>query len=298
MANKEIDHITGTETTGHVWDDNLKELNTPLPSWWLWVFWATIIWGVAYWVVYPAWPTLTGYTKGLWGWSSRGSVTEAVAAANAKKAPLFQKILDADLNAIKSDEELLRFANRAGAAAFGDNCAPCHGSGAAGTKGYPNLNDDDWLWGGTLDAVHQTIKVGIRGEHDETREARYADALGMPAHGEAAGGSLTADQIRDVSGYVLSLSGGSLDGANVENGKVQFAEAGCTGCHGEDGAGMQETGAPNLTDAIWLYGSDPKTVVETITNGRKSVMPAWDGRLDAATIKALAVYIHSRGGGQ
>jgi cytochrome c oxidase cbb3-type subunit 3 len=284
----EIDAISGVDTTGHEWD-GIKELNTPLPSWWLWVLYATIVWSIGYWIVYPAWPTFWGYTKGVIGYSQRGQVAEQLAAATAAQAGLRSRIEAASLEEITKDPELTEFAMAGGHAAFGDNCAPCHGSGAQGSKGYPNLNDDAWLWGGTLEDIYTTIQFGIRSTHEDTRVSD------MPAF--LRDGLLTSEQVQQVASYVLSLSGAGKAGADTEAGAALFAEN-CAACHGEKGTGTHELGAPNLTDAIWLYGGDRATVVETISNSRRGVMPAWTGRLDPVTIKQLAVYVHSLGGGQ
>ncbi len=290
MTRKDIDEISGTETTGHQWD-GIKELNNPLPRWWILTFYATVLWAIGYWIVYPSWPLLTDYTRGLFGWSSRAAVSEAVAELKAMRKPFEEALLKADLDSIKSDPKLLRFATKGGEIAFRENCAACHGFDATGVqgKGYPNLVDDDWLWGGTLEDILYTIRYGIRADHEETR------SNDMPAFGKD--GILDEKQIRDVAGYVLSLSGKSVPGADLAKGKEIFAEN-CAACHGEDAKGLKEMGAPNLTDDIWLYGGDVDTVIETITNSRRGVMPSWEGRLSPATIKALAVYIHTRGGGQ
>ncbi|WP_319530728.1 cytochrome-c oxidase, cbb3-type subunit III [uncultured Cohaesibacter sp.] len=285
---KEIDHLSGVETTGHSWD-GLKELNNPLPRWWLWTWYATIIWGIGYWILYPAWPLVTDYTKGFLGHSNRA---EGIAAYNSLvEARLEQAsgLADASVEDILADDNMRQFAVAQGAAAFGDNCAACHGSGAAGTTGYPNLLDDDWLWGGTIDAIHETIRVGIRSTSDETR------TNDMTAFGRDE--ILSSEEIATVASYVQSLSGSAPEGADLEAGQQLFMDN-CTSCHGEDAKGMQELGAPNLTDAIWLYGGDRETIIETITNGRKGVMPTWEARLDPVTIKSLAVYVHTRGGGQ
>ena len=293
MENKEIDHVTGTETTGHSWDGDLKELNTPLPGWWLWLFWITVIWAVGYSVVYPTWFLGNKVLGGTSGWSSRGDVQAALDAAHAKLAPQFAKLEKASLADIKNDPDLSRFAVKAGEAVYGDNCVACHGSGADGVRngsGYPNLVDKDWLWGGKLEDIIETIRVGIRSGHDEQRDNT------MAAYGDDE--TLTPEQIKNVAGYVLSLSGKSLSGADIAAGKqVYMEDAGCNACHGDDGKGNPDVpGAPNLTDNIWLFGADK--VVETITHGRKGVMPSWEKRLTPAQIKAVAVYVHSRGGGQ
>lgn len=290
MADKKIiDEATGTETTGHQWD-GLQELNTPLPRWWVNTFYITIVWAIGYCIAMPAWPLISSYTTGVLGASQREQVITAHKAAVAERAEKGAGLVDAELDAIKNDQNLLNFAMANGKAAFGDNCAPCHGSGATGSVGYPNLNDDDWLWGGTLDAIHTTLKYGIRSGHDE---ARVGD---MQAFGRDE--ILSKEEIRTVSNYVLSLSGGETEtGADLEAGKTVFVDN-CAACHGEDGKGLTELGAPNLTDKIWLFGGDLDSVVETVTNGRAGVMPAWAGRLDEVTVKSLAVYVHSLGGGK
>ena len=288
MAKPDIDEVTGFETTGHEWD-GLKELNKPLPRWWVWVLWATVVWSIGYWIAMPAWPLVSDYTRGLLGYSQRDVVTRAVADARAAQAAFLEKISTADLAAIKSDQELLRFSLAGGAAAFGDNCAPCHGRGAQGAVGYPNLNDDDWLWGGKLEDIHKTLKFGVRSGHPDMRDNA------MPAFGRDK--LLEAAQISDVAEYVLSISGGKANAEAAARGKAVFAEQ-CVACHGDDGKGNMELGAPNLTDRIWLYGGTKEAILQTIRNSRAGVMPAWEGRLSAETLKQLAVYVHSLGGGQ
>ncbi|MGE0585391.1 MAG: cytochrome-c oxidase, cbb3-type subunit III [Flavobacteriaceae bacterium] len=289
MANKHIDELSGIETTGHEWD-GLRELNNPLPRWWLWTFYLTCIWAFAYWIVYPAWPLVTDYTRGVFGDSDRLRVQREVGELEALRATNGAGLATASLEEIRSNPDFLQFALASGEAAFGDNCAPCHGSGAAGGHGYPNLNDDDWLWGGTLEDIHTTLENGIR--WDANDDTRISD---MPAFGRD--GILEGGQIRNVAAYVLSLSGTTTEGADIAEGQTLFADN-CAACHGEDAAGSKDLGAPNLKDAIWLYGGDLATVVETVTNSRRGVMPAWGGRLDEVTIKSLAVYVHSLGGGQ
>jgi len=288
MAAPEKDEITGQETTGHSWD-GFQELDTPLPLWWLIVFYASIIWAIGYWVVYPAWPSLSDYTKGVIGYSSRASVATDLAAAKAAQQGFVDRIAKATPADIEKDPKLLEFALAGGKSAFGDNCAPCHGSAAQGSKGYPNLADDDWLWGGRLEDIQQTIRYGIRANNDETR---YSE---MPAFGRDE--ILSPEQISDVAEFVLSLSGRADDAAAAKKGAAVFAEN-CVDCHGAKGTGNREFGAPNLADAIWLYGGDKKTIVETVTNARRGVMPNWDGRLPATTIKQLAIYVHALGGGE
>lgn len=289
MAQQEIDKITGTVTTGHDWD-GIKELSTPLPRWWILTFYATIVWAFAYWVVYPAWPTITGYTTGMFGYSTRATVVSDLADLENIRGEKMVTLAAASPAEIEKNPSLLALARARGKTVFGDNCAPCHGSGGAGARGYPNLNDDDWLWGGSLDQIMQTIEFGARSGHSKGREGL------MLAFGRD--GILKKDEIANVAAYVRSLSGLSISkGLDLDAGKKVFAEN-CVACHGDDAKGKQEVGAPNLTDQIWLFGSDEATVVATITNGRNGVMPAWTGRLDPTTIKALAVYVHSLGGGR
>jgi cytochrome c oxidase cbb3-type subunit III len=285
-----VDARTGTPTTGHEWD-GIAELNTPLPRWWLWTFYLTIIWSVGYWLVYPAWPGLTGFTQGMFGWHSRTEVAEQIGELQKLRAPGVAKLAAANLADIEKNPELLSIATATGKAAFANNCAPCHGSGAQGAKGYPNLNDDDWLWGGKLDEIQQTITHGARWDVDkQTRSSA------MPAFGKD--GILKADEIANVAQYARSLSGlPNETKADLAKGKEIFA-ANCAVCHGEQGKGNQEVGAPNLTDKIWLYGSDTGSILNRINTGGGGVMPAWGDRLDATTIKALTVYVHSLGGGK
>jgi cytochrome c oxidase cbb3-type subunit 3 len=285
---KEYDDYTGIETTGHEWD-GIRELNKPLPKWWLYVFYITIIWSIGYWVAYPAWPLVSTYTQGALGYSQRSTVMENIQEARAAQSDSNNAIDKASLEDIKSSPDLLQFAVAGGRAAFGDNCAACHGRGAQGFKGYPNLNDDDWLWGGSMDAIHTTLLHGVRAGNDETR---ISD---MPRFG--IDGILDQTQISDAAEYVLSLSGNDHDAAAAERGKTIFADN-CAACHGEDGKGIPDLGAPNLTDAIWLYGSNKADIVTSIQTGRGGVMPAWAGRLDENLIKKLTVYVHSLGGGQ
>ena len=293
MRKPRKDDVTGAWTTGNEWD-GVEELNTPMPRWWLSVFYATIIWSFGYWVLYPAWPTggentNADYTRGILSASLRQSALDDVAAAKAARKPIENRLLNTELAVARQDEELMRFALANGKSAFGDNCAACHGSGAAGTAGFPNLNDDEWIWGGTLEQIYETLRVGIRAEHDETLSNE------MPAF--LRDEILERDGVRDVADYVLSLSGRQADPAAIARGAEIFAEQ-CTACHGENAQGDQELGAPNLRDAIWLYGGDRDSVIATIANSRRGVMPSWETRLDPATLKSLALFVHARGGGQ
>jgi cytochrome c oxidase cbb3-type subunit 3 len=289
MAKRDLRSSTDGETTGHEWD-GITELNKPLPKWWLWTFYATIVWAIGYWLLMPAWPLVSTYSKGLLGYSQRERVAEQVAEAKAAKSDYRDKIAAMDLTAINNDPELLSFALAGGEAAFGDNCAPCHGRGAQGAFGYPNLRDDSWLWGdGTLAAIHKTILHGIRSGDPDTQTNQ------MPAFGRT--GVLNEPQIADVAEFTLSLSGKADDKAADERGAKIFATT-CTPCHGADGKGNPKLGAPNLTDELWLYAGDKQTIMADIRNGRGGVMPAWITRLDPETIKELAIYVHSLGGGR
>ncbi len=284
-----VDAVTGTETTGHEWD-GVRELNNPLPRWWLWCLYATIVWSIGYWLVYPSWPLVSDYTRGLLGHSQREAVIAEVEAARAERTARAAGLLERPIEEVRNDPTLFRLALASGRAAFGDNCASCHGAGATGRIGYPNLQDDEWLWGGTLAEVEQTIRFGARGNHAETRQGE------MLAFGRD--GLLKRAEIEAVANYVLSLSGQAFDAKpKLEDGERVFAQS-CAACHGDGAKGNKDMGAPDLTDRVWLYGSSPEQVVATIQNGRKGVMPAWEGRLDPATVRSLAIYVHSLGGGK
>lgn len=285
---RETDPVTGTETTGHEWD-GIKELNTPLPRWWLWLFYATIIWAIGYWIAMPAWPLVSDYTKGVLNHSNRANVAARIAAVEESQSAIRSRVDGAELAEIRTDPELLDFAMAGGRSAFAVNCSQCHGLGAAGSIGYPNLNDDNWLWGGDLEAIAQTIRYGIRAEHDETR---FGD---MPAFVDDE--VLTEDQVAELVQYVLGLSGQDHDATAAESATELWVDN-CGICHGEDGSGGRDFGAPNLTNAIWLYGGDADTIRQTIAHGRRGMMPAWTGRLDEVTLKLLAVYVHALGGGE
>lgn len=275
-------------TTGHEWD-GIQEYDNPLPNWWRWTFYACILFSIGYWIAMPAWPTLTGYTKGVLDYSRRDIVERDVKQARAAQAVYLKQIGETPLADIRKNPNLLEFAIRGGRSAFLVNCSQCHGTGAAGAKGYPNLNDDDWLWGGSLNAIYQTIRFGIRSGNEKGRDSA------MPAFVKDE--VLTPKQAQDVAAYVLSLSGRTANVQAAERGKTVFAEN-CVACHGPKGAGNREFGAPNLTDDIWLYGGDFKDIVTTVSNSRHGVMPAWEGRLSPVTLKMLAVYVHSLGGGE
>jgi len=276
-------------TTGHEWD-GITEFDNPMPRWWLLVFYATIVWAVGYTIAYPAWPMVSEATSGMLGWSSRAKVEAEIAAVETANAPINAELEALELAAIPGHPELEGYAVSAGSAVFKTWCAQCHGSGAAGAKGYPNLLDDDWLWGGTMEDIHATISYGIRNE--ESDDARYS---AMPAFGRDE--LLEKEQVSQVVNYVMSLSGTPDDASEVQAGAVVFEEN-CTACHGEDASGDIYQGAPNLKDAIWLYGGDYDTLYETVWNSRFGVMPNWDTRLSEAEIRAVSAYVHQLGGGE
>lgn len=286
MGNKRVDEPTGTEFVGHEWD-GIEELNTPLPRWWLWTFYATVLWAVVYVILYPAWPLIERGTEGVLGWTSRGQLAEEMAEAEADRAPLMSALADTPIEELPNDPALMQRAVAGGRAAFQIHCVQCHGAGAAGYEGYPNLNDDDWLWGGNLTEIEYTLVHGIRHPGDsQTRNSL------MPAFGRD--GILNSDQVGQITQHVLSLDG---EGAGNAAGAELYANN-CAICHGENGEGLRQFGAPNLADAIWLYGSSPAQVQLQIHDPEHGVMPAWGDRLDPATIKMLAAYVHSLGGGE
>ena len=279
------------ETTGHDWD-GIEEYNNPLPRWWVWVFYACIVWGIGYSIAYPAWPLFSSATPGVLGASTRADVAAEIKRFDEANASIKQQLIEADLTSISANPELMTYAERAGAAVFKTNCAQCHGSGAAGVegKGYPNLLDDDWLWGGDIENIHLTVTHGIRNTTDP--DARYSE---MPKFG--ADELLEPQQISEVVEYVLQISGQEHDAALAAAGQTVFVDN-CSACHMEDGSGDPTQGAPKLSDAIWLYGGSREAITETVVNARFGVMPNWNRRLSEDQIRAVALYVHSRGGGQ
>ena len=284
----ERDEVTGKLTTGHVWD-GIKELNTPMPGFVKVCYWASVVFAVGYWILMPAWPYVSDYTRGVLGYQQRSVVTNQVVQAKGKRAAWESKLVSMSYADIKSDQDLHTRAITSGKALFGNNCAVCHGFSAEGQKRFPTLSDKDWLWGGSVEAIERTIRVGINAGHEETQAGE------MLAFGKDE--VLDRQQVKDVIEYVLSLSDGAHETDRAARGAPAFAEN-CASCHGEKGRGSYETGAPNLTDKVWLYGGDRDTLWQTIFYGRRGVMPHWDERFDAPTIKSLALYVHSLGGGE
>lgn len=283
MTEPRLDEQTGQKTTGHSYD-GIEELNTPLPRWWLWTFYITIIWGVGYTIAYPAWPMLNKATAGVLAYSTRGEVATEIAAHEAANSAYVTALLDVELAALPADDALHRYAIARGASVFQAQCSQCHGSGAAGAVGYPNLLDNDWLWGGALEQIAYSVRHGIRNETDW--DAHYSE---MPKFGEI----LEPSEIDALADFVLSLP----DGGNAGSGAAMYADN-CAACHGDTGLGDRGQGAPNLADAIWLYGGDKEAVLESITNARFGVMPAWGQRLSEEDVRAVSAYVHSLGGGE
>lgn len=289
MSDKQIDEVTGVSTTGHEWD-GIKELDNPMPRWWLITWYATIVWSIGYMIAYPAWPLISTATTGLLGYSSRAEIRAELDAADLQRADYIAAVSASSVEDILADGQLRTFATAAGAAAFRVNCVQCHGSGAQGSPGYPNLNDDDWLWGGRPEDIRTSIAHGIRFAEDP--DTRYSE---MPAFGDF----LEPAEIRQIASFVATFAGtaGDVSPEDLVAGSEGFA-ANCSSCHGADGKGDRELGAPDLTDAIWFYGSSPSEIATQIRTPKHGVMPAWGMRLGDSAIKELAVYVHSLGGGE
>ncbi|CAN0550374.1 unnamed protein product [Laminaria digitata] len=269
--------------------DGIWELDNPLPRWWLWTWYACILWAIGYWVLMPAWPLISGHTMGVLGYSQRSAVEKQLAKNLESQSVYLKQIAEKSLDEIRADPDLLSFSMAGGRSAFAVNCSQCHGSGAQGAVGYPNLNDDAWIWGGELEQISYVIQHGIRNGDDDALVSE------MPAFGRDE--LLEPDQILDVVEYVVSLSGRPARAEAVDRGAAIFAEQ-CAACHRENGKGNTEFGAPNLTDSIWLYGGDRVALQETIHSSRRGVMPGWKDRLTPEAIKQLTVFVHSLGGGQ
>jgi len=291
MSNDKKKHEE-VSTTGHEWD-GIQEYNNPLPRWWVWVFYACVVFAIGYSVAYPAWPMIHRATPGLLGFSTRAEVQKEIDRVNAENGPIEAQLASADMTTLSADPELYNYAIQSGRATFATYCSQCHGSGAAGAKGYPNLLDNDWLWGGDIESIVYTVTHGVRNTEDE-EGARFSQ---MPAFGTDE--LLTKTEIAEVANYVRSLSGLEADPEEAAAGQQIFADN-CVACHMEDGTGDRAQGAPNLTDAIWLYGSDLATIESNISVGPFGVMPAWgkNPNFDQAKINAVAAYVHQLGGGE
>lgn len=295
------------QTTGHAWDGDIQEFNNPLPNWWVWSFYATVVFAIIYWILFPAWPFGKDYTKGIMNdiqyttkdgrqvsthWNTRALLMKELQQAREKQAGYLAQLNKASFEDIASDQDKSNFAYSMAKVLFADNCAACHQTGGAGVVGsYPNLADDDWLYGGSFNDITHSITHGRNGF--------------MPAFAT----SLSAQQLDDAAEYVLSLSGNSMDAARTARGKTIFngQVGGCYYCHGKSARGMKSTGAANLTDSIWTIANvpgqsslaDKKAVVKNvISKGVNRKMPAWDERLSKTQIKILAFYVYQLGGGQ
>ena len=288
MATHERDELSGQLTTGHDWD-GIKELRTPIPTWWLVTFVVTWVFSVGYLILYPSFATTFDYARGTLGWSSRGDLATEMTAAKQAQASYRQLLVDTPLNQIEANAELRRFAVVGGQAVFNENCAACHGVGGGGTIGeFPALVDDDWLWGGKIEDILKTVRHGVRSPDPETRDST------MPAFGEL----LSAAEIGAVADYVLTLPQKNADATRAAMPGAKLYADNCASCHGKDGQGDRTFGAPRLNDAIWLYGSSKQDLVRQITQPRMGDMPAWGPRFDEATLRMLAVYVHTLGGGE
>ena len=284
---REIDQLSGVETTGHEWD-GIKELNNPLPRWWLWTFYATIVWAIGYTILYPAWPLVSSATQGVLGYSSRAELHQEIDSVQTARAGLNEALATTELSDILADDALRNFAIAGGAAAYRVNCSQCHGTGAQGGEGYPNLNDDNWIWGGTIEELHHTIAHGVRDQGDfDTRMSE------MPAFG----GMMSRREIAETAAFVASLSREPENPDLVEAGAEHY-ENFCAACHGVGGEGDRLMGAPSLDNPIWLYGGSEADLAAQIAQPRHGVMPGWSDRLGDLTVRKLAVFVHSLGGGE
>ncbi|CUX79490.1 MAG: cbb3-type cytochrome c oxidase subunit III CcoP [Roseibaca calidilacus] len=291
-SKKSANHQKGDpNTTGHSWD-GIEEFDNPMPRWWVWIFILCVIWSFGYWVAFPAWPGISKATSGVLGYSSRGDVADEIAQFESRHDALFAQILETEPADLADNEDLHRFAVNAGASVFAAQCSQCHGAGGAGVQagGFPNLLDDDWLWGGTKDDIVQTVAYGIRNE--DYPDARYSE---MPAFGRDE--LLSEEEIQQATHFVLSLSGSDHD-AELASAGAEVYDYNCSSCHGVEGNGDPFMGAPALNDQIWLYGGSEETIYESIYSSRFGVMPGFDGRLREAEIRAVAAYVHQLGGGE
>ncbi|SOC07069.1 cytochrome-c oxidase, cbb3-type subunit III [Stappia indica] len=289
MAEVERDPVSGRETTGHEWN-GIKELDTPVPRGVLMFLIVTHVWAIVWWFLVPSWPLGTIYTKGLLDIDQKTTVEARVIEGQRERANWATRLESEPYEAILSDENLMNVVRSSGRQLFGDNCAACHGRDGRGRANYPDLTDDDWLWGGEPALIEETLRVGINTVHPETRIAQ------MPAFGRDQ--MLDREQVRSVAAYVYSLSQpdystpDNLD--RIQAGQEVFATT-CAACHGENGEGIREVGAPNLADPYWVYGGDLDTIIASVHGGRQGHMPTWDERLTGAEIKTLALYVHDLG---
>ncbi|MBP2445347.1 cytochrome-c oxidase, cbb3-type subunit III [Rhizobium leguminosarum] len=288
MAIEEIDQITGRRTTGHIWN-GIKELDTPIPRGVLLFLIVTHLFALLWWILLPAWPLGTTYTKGLIGGSQKQTVERKIVEAAASRVSWTEKIEKGSFDEIRADAQLMSKVNASGHQLFGDNCAACHGRDGKGGQNYPDLTDNDWIWGGEPDRIVETLTVGVNSRHSNSRVSQ------MPAFG--ADEMLDRKQVTDVAAYVYSLSNSASSEervGDIEAGREVFKTT-CASCHGDNAKGKSDLGAPNLTDASWVYGGTLSRIVETVHGGRQGHMPTWDERLTPAEIKILALYVSGMG---
>ncbi len=281
MSVRERDPLTGHETTGHEWN-GITELNTRVPRAVWWFVGVTHVWALIIWILMPAWPLITTYTKGILSADQKERVEEEVVELDLARAGWADRIAAEPIDRIRQDPMLMRVVDETAPALWGDNCSACHGPRGAGALGFPSLVDDDWIWGGDPDTIMETLRVGINDTHPETR---YSQMLAFGSDG-----LLTRDEIRTVVDYVQSMSGVEATPDRLTAGEEIFT-LNCASCHGDRGRGMQELGAPNLTDATWLYGGGNEAMFDTVYHGRQGWMPAWEGRLSLAERKILTIHI-------
>lgn len=287
----ERDPVSGRETTGHVWN-GIKELDTPVPRGVLIFLIVTHIFAFAWWVLMPTWPLGDTYTKGILETDQRRSVEKHLLESQEGRASWAKLIETESFAQIEADPDLMAIVRSTGHQLFGDNCAACHGVDGKGGKNYPDLTDNDWIWGGTPERIEETMRIGVNTEHPQARISQ------MPSFGRD--GILDPDKVKDAAAYVYSLSHPeyvtTANRAAVSSGRELF-QANCSICHGENARGNQDIGAPNLTDTHWIYGGDLAQIVETVHGGRQGHMPTWDERLTDTQIKILALYVHDLGAG-
>jgi cytochrome c oxidase cbb3-type subunit 3 len=289
MPNKiEKDAISGTETTGHEWD-GLRELDTPLPKWWLYVLYATMVWAAVMCLLYPSVPGIRGYWHGLLGYSTRAEAMRGWHDMQGRHAEAMTQIAATPIDKVVTDPKLMETALQSGRITFANNCQPCHGQNGTGRVGYPVLGDDVWLWGGKLTDIETTITHGVRSPDTQARQSM------MPSFG--ADNLLKPAEIQAVADYVGVWWGVTPAGTDVSAGAKLFADN-CAACHGDKGQGVRDFGAPPLNAHVHLYGDTRNDVVAQVTHPRMGVMPNWNARLDTGTIRSVAIYVHSLGGGE
>ncbi len=278
----EHDKVSGQDTTGHEWD-GIKELNTPIPRVVTWSYQLTILFSICYWVLYPAWPYVTDFTRGLTGYSSREEVIDILQSSSNEREVSIATLFSLPIDELAENTAIRKQYETSASVLFADNCGACHGADLEGQTKFPNLKDEAWLWSDLPEEIEATILYGINSGHDEER---YAE---MTAFGRDE--ILTKEEISELVAYVQSISGQPHDEALLASGTELFEEN-CSGCHGDGGEGGLESGAPILTDNFWIYGGDAQTLSDTIWHGRKGVMPSWENRLSKADIRKLALYVY------